>query len=151
MTLILRPAQAADLPAASALCLRSKAYWGYDVKFMAACAVELTLVESQLAVDPVILAEDSRGLAGVAHVILDKDGCYLDKLFIDIDRMGLGYGKILYDWPVNASRSLGVSEMIIAADPGAAPFYKKMGAKLAGEILSESIAGRVLPRFVQPL
>ncbi len=41
--------------------------------------------------------------------------------------------------------------MVIAADPGAEPFYGAMGAVRAGEIPSVSIPGRNLPRLVYRL
>ena len=43
MSSSLRPARIEDLEALSALCLRSKAHWGYDAAFMAAWGQELTL------------------------------------------------------------------------------------------------------------
>ena len=52
---------------------------------------------------------------------------------------------------VAAARKLGAHEMIIEADPGAAPFYERMGSRRAGEVPSGSVAGRVLPRYRHPL
>lgn len=147
----LRPARPEELADLSALCLRSKAYWGYDDAFMAACVDELTLTRSDLETDPVIVLEDADGLAGLAHVCLEDTECYLDKLFVDTDRIGRGYGARLFDWAVGAARQTGAREMIIEADPGAASFYERMGAVRAGEVPSGSVAGRVLPRFVHPL
>ncbi len=146
----LRRARNEELSDLSALCLRSKAYWGYDDAFLAACAAELTLTAQDLE-DPVIVLEDEGGLAGIAHVCLEGPDCYLDKLFVDTDRIGRGYGAILFDWAVAAARKLGAHEMIIEADPGAAPFYERMGSRRAGEVPSGSVAGRVLPRYRHPL
>ena len=151
MTFNLRPARPDELDRLSALCLRSKAHWGYDAAFMAACAQELTLTPLDLEADQVVVLEDADGVAGIAQVGMDQADCCLDKLFIDPSRMGLGYGTHLYVWALDAARELGAQELIIEADPDAAPFYEKLGAKRAGEIPSGSIAGRVLPRFVHPL
>jgi hypothetical protein len=41
--------------------------------------------------------------------------------------------------------------MVIEADPDAAPFYRKMGAKHCGFAPSGSIPGRVLPKLVKEL
>lgn len=151
MTPRLRPARGDELADLSALCLRSKAYWGYDAEFMAACIEELTLSEQDFANDPIAVLEDSNGIGGVAHVCVDAEACYLDKLFIDPDRIGRGYGRKLYLWALDAARALGARELVIEADPDAAPFYQRMGSLRTGEILSGSIAGRVLPRFVHTL
>ena len=151
MSLDLRPAQIDELPDLSALCLRSKAYWGYDDAFMAACRTELTLTPQDVADDAVIVLAASSGPAGVAHVCLEDDVCYLDKLFVDPTSIGNGYGKILYEWALGAARNLGAQELVIEADPDAAAFYARMGATRAGEVPSGSIAGRTLPRFIHPL
>lgn len=147
----LRPARSEELPLLSALCLRSKAYWGYDDAFMAACIEELTLTPADLATDQVIVLEDEKGPAGISQVSLEGGLCYLEKLFIDTDRIGKGYGRILFDWAIDAATSTGASEMIVEADPDAAAFYEKIGCVRNGEAKSQSIAGRVLPRIVYPL
>jgi hypothetical protein len=41
--------------------------------------------------------------------------------------------------------------MVIEADPGAAPFYERMGAHYAGLAPSQSIPGRMLPRMLVEL
>lgn len=151
MTPALRPARLEELGALTALCLRSKAYWGYDAAFMAACVDELTLTQQDLEQDLISVLEDENRLSGMAQVSLDEGACYLDKPFIDTDRIGLGCGKRLFLWALGAARGLGAAELIIEADPDAAPFYDKMGCQRAGEALSGSVAGRVLPRFVHPL
>ncbi|MEL7546885.1 MAG: GNAT family N-acetyltransferase [Pseudomonadota bacterium] len=148
---ILRPPEGDELADLSALCLRSKAYWGYDTAFLAACVDELTLTKQDLQSDPIIVLEDQLGLAGVAQLSLDTDGCFLEKLFVDTDRIGRGYGKRLFDWAVDTARARGAHQFIIEADPGAAPFYRHMGCVRAGEALSGSVAGRALPRFVYTL
>lgn len=151
MATTLRPARSEELSTLSALCLRSKAYWGYDDAFMAACVEELTLTPADLATDQIIVLDDERGPAGVAQVTLDDELCYLEKLFVDTDRIGKGYGRILFDWAIDAAANTGAREMIVEADPDAAAFYEKMGCIRDGEAKSQSIAGRVLPRFVYPL
>ena len=147
----LRPPLKEELPDLSALCLRSKAYWGYNDAFMAACVPELTLTPQDIEDDPVIVLEDQSGLAGIAHVCLEDDACYLDKLFVEPKHIGKGYGEILYQWAQKAARGLGAESLVIEADPDAAAFYQRMGAQRAGEAPSGSVAGRTLPRFVHSL
>lgn len=151
MTHSLRPARPDELETLSALCLRSKAYWGYDDAFLAACVDELTLTRTDLKQDEIVVIEDEKGLAGVAQVGLDDGLCYLEKLFIDTNRIGSGYGRVLFQWAIDAATRTGAREMIIDADPDAAAFYEKVGAVRKGDAKSQSIAGRVLPRFVYPL
>jgi hypothetical protein len=41
--------------------------------------------------------------------------------------------------------------MVIESDPGAAPFYERMGARYAGFAPSQSFPERVLPRMLLEL
>ena len=52
---------------------------------------------------------------------------------------------------LESREGLGAVRMIIEADPGAAPFYERMGARYAGFAPSKSIAGRMLPRMQMEL
>ena len=66
-------------------------------------------------------------------------------------RLGEGTGKMLYVWACRFAQGLGARELVIEADPDAAPFYRHMGAEPAGEAESGSIPGRFLPRLVHRL
>ena len=141
MKLLLRPARAAECPALSELCMRSKAYWGYDAAFMEACRSELSVVPS----DEIIVAEVDQHLAGIAQVDMSGTFADLEKLFVDPVYIGKGLGRVLFEWCVQEACRLGSDRLMIEADPQAAPFYKRMGAKTVGTAPSASIPGRELP------
>lgn len=143
----LRKAMAEDLRAASALCLRSKAHWGYDDAFMDACRPELTLTQRDLDDDHVVVSFDVARLTGVAQVSFGEDGCFLEKLFVNPDDMGKGIGQTLFAWCISVARDLGTNELIVEADPQAESFYVRMGCRSAGTAMSGSIPGRTLPRL----
>lgn len=147
----LRSPERHELSAASALCLRSKAHWGYDAAFMARCAPELTLTDVDLTRDEVVVALADGELAGVAQVSSGDEGCFLEKLFVDPARMGRGVGRRLFEWAVDAAVARGAREMIVEADPGAVPFYLAMGCARAGDAPSGSVPGRRLPRLIRAL
>ena len=136
---------------ASALCIRSKASWGYDEAFMAACKAELSLTEEDISTGLVMLAIENGDLAGVAQITQDGDETYLEKLFVEPDHMGKGVGRELFGWSHSTAARLGAAEMIVEADPGAVPFYLAMGCKQVGTAPSGSIPGRTLPRLVYVL
>ena len=46
-----------------------------------------------------------------------------------------------------AARSLGARRMTILADPNAAPFYERMGARFVRNAPSDAIPGRTLPLY----
>ena len=69
----------------------------------------------------------------------------LARLFIEPALIGAGVGRLLFQWAAAAARKLGADGITIEADPGAAPFHERMGARHAGFAPSQSIAGRMLP------
>lgn len=141
----LRTPRPPDLPALSALNLRSKAYWGYDAAFMAACVEELRVTEADLACSDVIAAFDGAQPCGMAQVTREGEVCDLANLFVDPAAMGRGLGRRLFNWAAGIAEAQGASHMTIEADPNAAPFYRRMGALDVGNVPSGSIPGRVLP------
>ncbi|MEQ8897501.1 MAG: GNAT family N-acetyltransferase [Roseovarius sp.] len=145
MPITLSSPSRADLAGMSALCLRSKAHWGYDAMFMAACRDELTLTEVDLETSALTAACRNGTLAGVAQVKPEENGAEIWKLFVDPPHMGTGVGRRLFDWCVAEARKLDATELRIEADPEAVPFYQRMGAKMAGSTPSGSIPGRRLP------
>lgn len=145
----LRPPQMSELELATELCLRSKAYWGYDTEFMSACVAELTLSREDLLRDEIILAFQEFSLVGVAQVSNGNEGCFLEKLFVDPFTMGKGVGRKLFDWSISVACRQGAEEIIVEADPGAVPFYYAMLCKEAGTVQSGSIPSRRLPRLIR--
>ncbi len=143
----LRPARASEAAILSDLCMRSKAVWGYDEKFMAMCRDELTI--SADALDPQLfqVAEYDGDIAGLVQVELNGQVCVIDKLFIDPDHQAAGIGRALFGWAADAARDHGADWITIDADPGAAGFYQRMGAREDGVSPSGSIPGRRLPKF----
>jgi N-acetylglutamate synthase-like GNAT family acetyltransferase len=143
----LRPARVEELVTLSALCLRSKAVWGYDKSFLAACRAELTLTPDDLQETHVTVAEIDGNVLGVVQVSCDGDDAILEKLFVEPDQLLAGAGARLFSWAAGKARELGAKRMVIDADPGAAAFYRRMGARDDGVVKSESIPNRVLPRL----
>jgi len=141
----LRLATRDELPALSALCLRSKAHWGYDEAFIAACERELSITEKDLEHDHVWVAESDLAVIGVLQVQAGGEKAALDKLFIDPGAMGLGAGRCLFKKAVEIAKEHGAKTITIDADPGAENFYLKMGAHTVGRVASTVIEGRSLP------
>lgn len=144
---LLRPARDSECPELGELCLRSKAVWGYDAAFLEACRAELSIHPADL--DPGLLhvAEVDGKLVGVVQLIREGGDLHLDKLFIDPAVLRAGVGSRLLEWAVTRASELGAARLVIDADPGAADFYRRMGAKDVGTIASASIPGRLLPRL----
>ena len=145
--MIIREAAKSELPDLSDLCLRSKAYWGYDAAFLDACRQELTLKPDELDDTSIVVAEYGSRLAGIAQVSVENADCDLLKLFVDPEHIGRGFGKALFRWAVHEARRLGARRMTIEADPDALEFYRRLGARVIGRAPSGSSPGRFLPRL----
>jgi len=144
----LRPVRPDELAELTELCLRSKAVWGYDAAFMAACRAELTLQPRHLDT-PMQVAETENGeVVGLAQIKVDGSEAELARLFIEPGVLRTGAGRLLFAWAAAEAHRLGAVRMTIDADPDAAAFYQRMGARLDGEVPSGSIPGRMLPRLV---
>ena len=141
----LRPPRPDELYALSALCLRSKAHWGYDAAFLAACRPELTLTETDLHETDLIVADLAGRPAGLAQISRAMEPADLMKLFVDPPHIGTGLGRTLFDWATATARAQGAARLTIEADPGAQGFYQAMGATHTGWAPSGSIPGRRLP------
>ena len=138
-----RPAEAGVL---SALALRSKAYWGYDAEFLAACRADLTLTADDITTSTVYVCDGVDAPLGFYRLVLPDDGiAELDALFVDPAAMGQGIGRRLWRHAVATARELECSEMIWQSDPQAEGFYLAMGARRAGESESTVMPGRMLP------
>lgn len=152
MQLRIRAPDIEELPALSELCLRSKAVWGYDAVFMAACRRELSFDPDDLKTSRIAVAARGDDVLGVAQVrMIAADEADLVKLFVEPAAMRGGVGQALFAWARDAARALGASRMVIEADPEAVPFYRRLGARDAGLAPSGSIAGRMLPKLVLDL
>ena len=147
----LRDARQDELPSLGELCLRSKAVWGYDDAFMSACQNELTLRPDELQSTHLQVAERDSTVVGLAQVKVTDTDADLLKLFVEPALLRSGVGRLLFEWATARARGLGAVRMIIEADPGAAPFYERMGAHYAGFAPSKSIPGRMLPRMQMEL
>jgi GNAT superfamily N-acetyltransferase len=142
--IFVRPAQAGEAEALTALCVRSKAHWGYDYAFMRLSEPSLMVTDAKIASGGVLVATDDDRVLGVACVQADGE---LGMMFVDPPAMGRGAGRALFVAAAALARRLGARTMAILADPNAAPFYERMGAGFVAHAPSDAIPGRTLPLY----
>jgi len=142
--IVLRAARPGECAALSALCLRSKGWWGYDAAFLEACRRELMIAETDIG-DRLRVAAVGGNVAGIVQIARDDGDWHVWKLFVDPPFIGSGVGGALMLWALDAARQNGATRLVIEADPGAASFYRRFGAIDAGTVPSGSIPGRSLP------
>ena len=142
---MIRPARPGEEDALSALARRSKAHWGYDPAFLAACRAELTVTPAQAASGRVKVYEDRGRALGFYLLELRGRGADVPMFFVEPAAIGRGVGRALWAHLVGEARRLGLDKVTIESDPNAEGFYQAMGARRVGSVASGSIPGRSLP------
>jgi GNAT superfamily N-acetyltransferase len=144
----IRSAKPGESRILTALCVRSKAHWGYDAAFMKLSAAALSVNEDDIAAGRMLVAvDDADRVIGMACVLQDGDMADLDALFVDPPAIGSGAGRALFEAAVVLARRQGARRMTILADPNAAAFYERMGARYLRNAPSDAIPGRTLPFY----
>ena len=145
---VVRLANPGESQSLTDLCVRSKAHWGYDAAFMKLSAQALVVNEDDIAAGRVLVAVDDAGrVIGMACVLPGGDAADLDALFVDPPAIGSGAGRLLFDAALTLARQQGAQRMTILADPNAAAFYERMGARYLRNAPSDAIPGRTLPFY----
>lgn len=141
-------ARAGEATSLTALCIRSKAHWGYDAEFLRLSAASLRVSSADIALGRVLVAVDGRDRAiGVASVLAEGDGADLGLFFVDPPFMGRGVGRALFKAAIQTACLFGARTLTILADPNAAVFYERLGARFLRNALSDAIPGRLLPLY----
>lgn len=136
----------------SALCLRSKAHWGYDASFVAACAPYLRVEPHCVAAGHAFVALDHNNrIVGVCQIDPGGKSGNLDLLFIEPGVIGTGVGRVLFQKSAQRLKEAGESTMTILSDPDARGFYEKLGATFIEDRPSDVFEGRTLPWLEMPL
>jgi GNAT superfamily N-acetyltransferase len=111
-------------------------------------AATLQVRESDIAAGRVLVAADANGSPiGVAAVVLEGDVADLDVIFVDPPAIGTGAGRALFHAASQLAVKFGANRMTILADPNAASFYERMGARFLRDAPSDAIPGRNLPLY----
>ena len=108
---------------------RSASHWDYPDGYFDWAGDAPRVRESYVRDNSVlVLVDDDGRKLGFYGFTEGDDGLLLDKMFLDVDQIGRGLGRVVWQHAVQTARDLGVSEFVIGADPNAAPFYESMGA-----------------------
>lgn len=148
MPIRIRLAQAGEARALGALCVRSKAYWGYDAEFMRLSYRSLQIDAAAVELGRVFVAVDeASNLLGVADCceLPEPDAFDLLHLFVDPQALRRGVGRALFEAACAWCVAQGGTKLLILSDPNAAQFYQRLGANLIGEAASDAIPDRLLP------
>jgi GNAT superfamily N-acetyltransferase len=142
---VIRAARLDERDALVHLMWRSKAHWGYDDDFLAACRVVLDVSPDAIAAGRVLAAERAGVVVGVAAVTGSAVAAELDVCFVDPPAIGTGVGRALVDASCALARVLGAQSLRVESDPNAETFYATMGAVRVGDVASGVDPNRRLP------
>jgi len=128
-SLRIRAAQRGEASLLSALCVRSKAHWGYDAEFMRLSWRSLQIDPTAIEEGRVFVAVDQRdrplGVVDCAFLGEDVD---LMHLFVEPTALGRGVGRALFSTAIEWTRAQSRRTLLIASDPNAVGFYRRLGA-----------------------
>ena len=145
----LRPARAGEAKTLSELAIKSKAKWGYDAVFMAACVGPLTVTTQMIEENICRVVEDEAGIVqGFYLLSCQSMKSELELMFVDPAYIGMGIGRILINDALDHAKNSSCVMMTAESDPNAASFYHAMGGMLAGDAPSSAIPGRKLPVYI---
>lgn len=147
----IRPAEPIDAAALTDLALSSKAVWGYDPVFLAACRAELTVRADGIRRDPTYLIEAGERILGFYQLRLDDAVAVVGLMFMAPEALRSGLGRRLWAHLEDTARAAGVRRLEVDSDPHAEAFHRAMGMRRVGEAPSGSIPGRLLPHLAKEL
>jgi GNAT superfamily N-acetyltransferase len=143
--IVIRAARPEEAALLSELALRSKATWGYTDAFMQRCESVLRVTEDYIREQAVFVAESNGAVAGFYSLNPLRYEIELDLLFVAPEAFGQGTGRALLSHAFGVALELGYSELFVESDPGAEPFYTRLGGVRIGTVASTVEADRELP------
>jgi GNAT superfamily N-acetyltransferase len=126
-----------DSDALTQIALAAKQHWGYPERWIESWRDILTIRPRFIAENVTYGAEEEGRIVGFYLLTTETDGIHLDHLWISPDAMGRGIGRALFRHAVEQAKELGHRAIKIEADPNAAGFYERMGAKRIGANVTE--------------
>jgi N-acetylglutamate synthase-like GNAT family acetyltransferase len=147
--MMIRRATAAEAALLTTIALEAKRYWGYPEHWIKHWEADLTITADFIRDNHVYVAESDGEVRGFyALCVTDSDAAELEHMWVTPACIGTGIGKELFLDAMERAAALAVRGVEISADPNAAGFYERMGAKQIGEV-DAPVAGqaRKLPRL----
>jgi ribosomal protein S18 acetylase RimI-like enzyme len=145
---MIRPANPDEASLLTNIALDAKRYWGYPDHWLKLWEPELTISSEFIDENHVFVFESGGEIRGFYALCVKDSHAELEHMWVRPADIGAGVGKELFLDAMERAAKLNVDEVQLTADPNAAGFYKRMGAKQIGEATSE-IDGkpRILPRM----
>jgi GNAT superfamily N-acetyltransferase len=108
---------------------RSKSYWRYPAERVEEWAATLDFSAVGMQRKDFHVAIVSGHAVGWMALIVERDVCWLDDMWIDPEWIGKGIGTRLFEHAAALARLRTASRMEWEAEPHAVGFYEKMGGR----------------------
>ena len=145
---MIRPAATDEANLLTEIALNAKRYWGYPEHWIKHWEADLTISPEFIRDNHVYVAEADGEVRGFYALCVRGEKAELEHMWVTPACIGTGIGKELFLDAMERAAALDVRDVEITADPNAAGFYERMGARQIGEI-DAPVAGlpRKLPRL----
>ena len=147
-----RRAGPGDAGALGRVAFAAKGHWGYPEHWMELWRPGLEVSPAFVRDSEVYIAVSGGEAVGFYALVGGGRRLDLEHLWVLPAWMGTGLGRTLFEHAMRRARELGARTVTIESDPNAEGFYRKMGARRAGENVYE-LEGkeRALPVMVVEL
>jgi len=147
-TVTIRRSSPEEAETLTTIALEAKRYWGYPEHWIKHWEADLTVTPDFIRDNQVYVAEADGEIRGFYALCVNGDKAELEHMWVTPACIGTGVGKELFLDAMERAAALDVRDVELSADPNAAGFYERMGAKQIGEVDSP-IDGQVrkLPRL----
>ena len=116
----------------------AKRYWNYPERWLTLWKDALTITSDFILKNEVCAAVDEDKILGFYALVAEDETMTLEHLWVSPEHIGTGIGRELFAHAVDKAISLNAKSIDIASDPNAEEFYRKMGAKRIGEIVTQA-------------
>ncbi len=143
----IRPAETHEAGKLTSIAIKSEAYWGYDPEFMKNFEEIYKVTEDFIRENPTFVMQEEDTVVGFYAVIAGEKQNELEYFYIEPQRIGKGYGKIMWNHLEEYCMKLGMRDIEMVTSPQARAFYERMGAVHVAEVESFLRKGRMIPRL----
>ena len=143
----IRKARRADSSELTRIAHTAKRFWGYNESMIRLWKSDLTVTPAFVADHPVYCAVQGSQVVGFYALSGERVTRELEHMWVDPKHMGCGVGRLLFSHLLGHLRRNRVTRLMIASDPNAEGFYRRLGARRVGKVASRP-AGRHLPLLV---
>jgi len=141
-----------DAGALGRIAFAAKGHWGYPGRWMELWRPGLEVSPGFVRDNEVYVAVSGGEPVGFYALVGGGRGLDLEHLWVLPAWIGTGLGRKLFGHAMRRARELGARTVTIESDPNAEGFYRRMGARRAGENVYELDGGeRALPVMVVEL